>query len=117
MPARQAFALARAIVVPSRAESMPYIVLEAIGAGVPMVATNVGGIPEMFGAAASRLVAPGDASALAAAMERIRASPEAARKEAGELRESIRARFSIERMTRSIEGGLPFANRDPAELR
>jgi hypothetical protein len=33
MPARQAFAMARAIVVPSRAEAMPYIVLEAVAAG------------------------------------------------------------------------------------
>ena len=49
MPARQAFALARIIVVPSRAEAMPYIVLEALAAGKPMIATAVGGIPEIFG--------------------------------------------------------------------
>jgi glycosyltransferase involved in cell wall biosynthesis len=104
MPARQAFAMARAVVVPSRAESMPYIVLEAIATGVPIVATKVGGIPEVFGTAADRLVRPGDATALAAAMERLGASPEAARKEADELRESIRGPFSIERMTRTIEG-------------
>ncbi len=40
MPARQAFAGARAIVVPSRAESMPYVVLEAIAAGMPIIATQ-----------------------------------------------------------------------------
>lgn len=50
MPARKAFALARTIVVPSRAEAMPYIVLETLAAGKPMIATNVGGIPEIFGA-------------------------------------------------------------------
>ncbi|MBN8998252.1 MAG: glycosyltransferase family 4 protein, partial [Rhizobiales bacterium] len=49
MPARQAFSLARVVVVPSRAESMPYIVLEAAAAARPLVATNVGGIPEIFG--------------------------------------------------------------------
>ena len=49
MPARQAFALAGMIVVPSRAEAMPYIVLEALAAGKPMIATAVGGIPEIFG--------------------------------------------------------------------
>jgi glycosyltransferase involved in cell wall biosynthesis len=71
MPARQAFALALAVVVPSRAESMPYIVLEAIGAGMPLVATRVGGIPEIFGPASDRLVPPGDAPALAAALAAI----------------------------------------------
>ena len=54
MPARQAFALGRVIVVPSRAEAMPYIVLEALAAGKPMIATAVGGIPEIFGAVRRR---------------------------------------------------------------
>jgi glycosyltransferase involved in cell wall biosynthesis len=49
MPARNAFALARTVVVPSRAEAMPYIVLETLAAGKPLIATNVGGIPEIFG--------------------------------------------------------------------
>jgi glycosyltransferase involved in cell wall biosynthesis len=49
MPARKAFALARTVVVPSRAEAMPYIVLETLAAGKPMIATNVGGIAEIFG--------------------------------------------------------------------
>ncbi len=49
MPARQAFAMARSIVVPSRAEAMPYIVLEAVAAGMTMIATRVGGIPEILG--------------------------------------------------------------------
>ena len=58
MPARQAFALARLIVVPSRAEAMPYIVLEALAAGKPMIASAVGGIPEIFGEASPALVRP-----------------------------------------------------------
>ena len=47
MPARDAFPLGRCLVVPSRAESMPYIVLEAAAAAMPLLATNVGGIPEI----------------------------------------------------------------------
>ncbi len=54
MPARQAFAKARCVVVPSRAESMPYIVLEAIAAGKPIICTNVGGIPEILDTEAGR---------------------------------------------------------------
>jgi len=50
MPARAAFALAHTLVVPSRAESFPYIVLEALAAQMPVIATNVGGIPEIMGA-------------------------------------------------------------------
>ena len=58
MPARQAFALAKAIVVPSRAEAMPYIVLEALGAGKTLIATRVGGIPEILGETCDALCEP-----------------------------------------------------------
>ena len=48
-PARVAFAMGRMLVIPSRAESLPYVVLEAAAAGVPIIATDVGGVPEIFG--------------------------------------------------------------------
>ena len=48
-PAREAFAMGRMLVIPSRAESLPYVVLEAAAAGMPIIATRVGGIPEIFG--------------------------------------------------------------------
>ncbi len=70
-PARKAFAMAKAIVVPSRAESLPYIVLEAAGAAMPMVCTQVGGIGEIFGERSGALVEP-DVSAIAEAMRRIK---------------------------------------------
>lgn len=68
MPAREAFALARTVVIPSRAESMPYIVLEAVAAGKPIISTSVGGIPEILGRDFAGFVAPGDIEALAGAM-------------------------------------------------
>jgi glycosyltransferase involved in cell wall biosynthesis len=68
-PTRAAFARGRLLVVPSRAESLPYIVLEAAAAGVPLVATNVGGIPEIFGPDAAALIPPGDPAALARAIK------------------------------------------------
>ena len=58
MPARKAFALADLIVVPSRAEAMPYIVLETLAAGKPMIASAVGGIPEIFGDGSAALIRP-----------------------------------------------------------
>ena len=67
-PARAAFALGRLLVVPSRAESLPYIVLEAAAAGLPLIATGVGGIPEIYGPDAGDLVPPGDPAALARAI-------------------------------------------------
>src|SRR5690606_26892929 len=49
MPAREAFPMARTVVVPSRAEAMPYIVIEALAARKPVIASRVGGIPEILG--------------------------------------------------------------------
>src|SRR5258708_27546336 len=48
-PARQAFAHGRFLVMPSRADSMPYVAIEAGGAGIPTMASGVGAMPEMPG--------------------------------------------------------------------
>jgi glycosyltransferase involved in cell wall biosynthesis len=66
MPASEAFTLGELMVVPSRNESFPYVVIEAIAAQKPLVATRVGGIPEILGDDA--LVAPGDPGALASSI-------------------------------------------------
>ncbi|CZT34841.1 glycosyltransferase family 4 protein [Rhizobium sp. 9140] len=70
MPAREAFSRARFVVVPSRAESMPYIVLEAVAAGRPVIAARVGGMPEILGADSAALAEPNDAQSLAGIMHR-----------------------------------------------
>lgn len=70
MKTREAFTLARNVVVPSRAESMPYIVLEALAARKPVIASRVGGIPEILGAASAALAEPADVQSLAAIMAR-----------------------------------------------
>ena len=103
MPARYAFAMAKAVVVPSRAESMPYIVLETIAASVPLIATRVGGIPEIFGNEEHRLVPPGDAIALGEAMIAVAGSPEAARVGAGRLKARVAALFTVDAMAAAVE--------------
>jgi glycosyltransferase involved in cell wall biosynthesis len=103
MPARQAFALARTLVVPSRAESMPYIVLEAAAAAIPLVATRVGGIPEILHAATERLVAPGDPAALAEAMHSALAAPDRMAAEAALRRDAVKEKFSLAGMAAQIE--------------
>lgn len=76
MPARKAFAMASHVIVPSRAESMPYIVLEAAAAERAILATRVGGIPEILGVNSPALVAPDHVEALAAAMAKTIAEPQ-----------------------------------------
>ncbi|MCB1444992.1 MAG: glycosyltransferase [Rhizobiaceae bacterium] len=68
MNIREAFARSQNVVVPSRAESMPYIVLEALAAGRTVIASNVGGISEVLGTESAALVPAGDSDALARAM-------------------------------------------------
>ena len=103
MPAREAFTLGRTLVVPSRAESMPYIVLEAAAAGVPVIATAVGGIPEIFGAMADRLVRPDALHALVDALG-TRADATAVEQDASRLRERVRANHSLDAMAADVMG-------------
>ncbi|NSL72600.1 glycosyltransferase family 1 protein [Hyphomicrobium sulfonivorans] len=97
MPARKAFALGRCLVVPSRAESMPYIVLEAAAAAMPLIATNVGGIPEIVDGSDTALIAPGDVPVLKHAMTSFLDDPAAAKARAARLRDAVSARFTVAR--------------------
>jgi len=100
MPARQAFAKGRCFVMPSRAEAMPYVVLEALAADLPVIAANVGGIPEIFGAGSPTLITPetGDAARL---MRIALDDPEML---AGwqPARAELRSRFSVETMAANV---------------
>jgi glycosyltransferase involved in cell wall biosynthesis len=98
MPARRAFSLGRLMLVPSRSESLPYIVLEAAGAGIPLIATHVGGIPEIFGPQTSALVPSEDPAALATAIASTLDNPQAMRHDAQTLRNRVRANFSMQSM-------------------
>ncbi len=94
MPIRKAFSRGALMIVPSRAESMPYIVLEALAAGLPLIASRVGGIPEILGTDSPALVPPGDADALAAAMARAMVDPDSLRAALPSHAE-LRAKFNV----------------------
>ncbi len=114
MPARRAFALGRTLVVPSRAESLPYIVLEAAAARIPLISTDVGGIPEIFGPYRDRLIPSDDVGRLAGAMRAaLGASPESRARDAEDLARSVRDGFSIATMVDTVVA----AYRDAIEAR
>ncbi|MCA1952755.1 MAG: glycosyltransferase [Hyphomicrobiales bacterium] len=102
-PAAEAFRLGRAMVVPSRFESLPYIVLEAVAGQLPLITTDVGGIPEIVPRDYPYLIPPNDPRALADAMAGMMDRPFATLKaEASAISAGIRARFSVERMVETI---------------
>jgi glycosyltransferase involved in cell wall biosynthesis len=87
------------LLLPSDYESCPYAVLEAMAAGVPVVATRVGGVPDLLDDGVEGLLVPArQPEAAAAAVGRILADSKLARTmgEAGRTR--ARERYSLERM-------------------
>ena len=93
------------VAVPSVSEGTPLVVLEAMSAGVPVVASRVGGIPgQIQPGREGILVPPGDAQALGDALLGLLRDPESARRmgEAGRLR--AETEFSHENMVRKVEG-------------
>jgi glycosyltransferase involved in cell wall biosynthesis len=103
--ARYGFSKGRLLVVPSRGDSMPYVVIEAGAAGVPMVAANVGGIPEIFGTHSDALFAPNIVGATADAIEIAMEDPDAASARAKSLRERIFLHFSQKAMVEGVLAG------------
>jgi glycosyltransferase involved in cell wall biosynthesis len=112
-PAREAFGLGRILVLPSRKESLPYVVLEAAAAGIPIVATNVGGIPEIFGPLSHRLIPPEDPDALAAAAMAALDDPAGVRAATGAIRMRVQQLFSLDAMV----GGVLDAYREALTAR
>lgn len=105
MKARHGFSKGKLLVVPSRGDSMPYVVIEAGAAGVPMVAANVGGIPEILGPDATNLFAPGSVGAMADAIEAALTGLDAARANARQVRERILMHFSQKAMVEGVLQG------------
>jgi glycosyltransferase involved in cell wall biosynthesis len=111
--ARYGFSKGSVLIVPSRGDSMPYVVIEAAAAGIPMMAANVGGIPEIFGSQTEALFAPNIAAAMADAIEIALEDPAAALERAKSLRERIFQHFSQKAMVEGVLAGYrdAFADR------
>ncbi len=83
----------------SRSEGMPLVVLEAWAAGVPVVATRVGGIPELVRDGSNGLmIDSGDEVALSEALERLIAMPSLARRLADAGQRLVEESYTLRRM-------------------
>jgi glycosyltransferase involved in cell wall biosynthesis len=88
----------------SDSEGMPMALLEAWAAGVPVVSTSVGGIPELIEEGCTGLlVAPGDDDALAAALEELLADPVRARVLGEAGRVEVERNFGLDRAAAAYE--------------
>ncbi len=93
-----------AMILPSANEGTPVVVIEALAAGCPVVATSVGGVPDVIrGGVDGFLVPAGDVEALAERLARLARDPElrATMGEAG--RESVPARYAVERLVNDVD--------------
>ena len=87
------------LLLSSRWESLPFGPLEAMSCGLPVVATAVGGVPEIVqDGVTGRLTRPGDAAALAAALEETAADVPRLRAMGEAARQVVQHRFSLEAM-------------------
>jgi len=96
-----ALASCAVFVLPSRTEGVPRVILEAMAAGRPVVASDVGGIPYLVRHGETGLLFPsGDAVALAAQLERLLSDPDLAARLAGAGQVMARGGFTEEHIAR-----------------
>ncbi len=91
-------------VLPSLWEGLPLVLLEAMAAGLPVVATAVGGTPEVVvDGVTGLLVPPHDPQSLAQAIIRLLGDPDLRRRMGQAGRERVERHFTVERMVRETE--------------
>jgi glycosyltransferase involved in cell wall biosynthesis len=93
-----------ALLLTSGNEGTPVAVLEALAAGRPVVATAVGGVPDVVEDGETGFLAPaGDAEALAERLERLARNPQLRARMGALGAERVRERFGLERMVEEVE--------------
>lgn len=91
-------------VLPSVKEGQPWVILEAMAAGLPIVATNIAGIPEMIeNEKSGLLVEPADSEALASAILKMMTHPSLAHECARNALVRVKEKFSAKDMMRETE--------------
>ncbi|GAB4210758.1 MAG: glycosyltransferase family 4 protein [Synechococcales cyanobacterium] len=104
MPAAEGFRLGRLLVIPSRAESLPYIVMEALSARMPTVATQVGGIEEIYAPHTELLIPPNQPQRLAMAIAERLETLDQQQVILTELQDWCAQRFRLETMRQQVLG-------------
>ena len=97
------YSAADVFVLPSHSEGSPNVLLEAMAAGIPIVATEVGGVPEMVEQNQSALLVPAnDPSVLAAAIARVLSEEELAQRLTTNASALVGTRYTPENYVRSL---------------
>jgi glycosyltransferase involved in cell wall biosynthesis len=92
LPAFDVFAL------PSKSEGLPLVVPEAMAAGLPVIATSVGGLPDVVDEGVTGLLIPVDVAALSTALDTLSADRPRAREMGSRAREVALRRYAADRM-------------------
>jgi colanic acid/amylovoran biosynthesis glycosyltransferase len=101
---RRALEAARALLLPSFAEGLPVVIMEAFALGRPVISTYIAGIPELVDASCGWLAPAGDVEGLAAAMrDALSAAPDRLVRMGAEARARAVARHDIAASARQLK--------------
>jgi glycosyltransferase involved in cell wall biosynthesis len=90
-------------IICSEWEGLPLAALEAMAAGVPLIATAVGGLPDLLAGESGVLVAPGDADGMARAIAALRDDPSQAREIGHRGQERVHRNHDLRQMLVHLE--------------